>query len=98
MSSGRQQRFQGYKDQTETLNADQQKAVASIPILEATIKELQDVVKLLEVRRSVTTPRVVSTVLDRSTKRKLTSKRLRRLKMTRSASSPASIWPFTNPR
>jgi hypothetical protein len=98
MSSGRQQRFQGYKDQTETLNADQQKAVASIPILEATIKELQDVVKLLEVRRGLTTLRIVRTVLYRSTKRKQTSKRLRRLKTTRSASSPASTWPSTNPR
>jgi hypothetical protein len=47
-----QQRFQGYKDQTEALNEDQRKAIASMPTLEATIKELQDVVKLLEVSPS----------------------------------------------
>ena len=46
-----QQRIQGYADVKDqaSLNEDQKRAVQSKPTLEATIKELQDVVKLLEV-------------------------------------------------
>lgn len=45
-----QQRIQGYAEADQaTLNEDQKRAIASKPVLEATVKELQDVVKLLEV-------------------------------------------------
>ncbi|WAR58669.1 hypothetical protein PtB15_10B7 [Puccinia triticina] len=42
------QRIGGYESSTVPLNEDQKKAIASKPALEATVKELQDLLKILE--------------------------------------------------
>lgn len=42
------QRISGYESSTVPLNEDQKRAIASKPSLEATIKELQDLLKILE--------------------------------------------------
>ncbi|KNZ62802.1 uncharacterized protein VP01_1221g1 [Puccinia sorghi] len=46
------QRISGYESSTVPLNEDQKRAIASKPALEATVKELQDLLKILEVRQS----------------------------------------------
>jgi len=42
------QRISGYESSTVPLNEDQKRAIASKPALEATVKELQDLLKILE--------------------------------------------------
>lgn len=45
-----QQRIVTYEEKTEALNQDQQKAIATKPALEATVKELQELLVILKVR------------------------------------------------
>ncbi|POW06351.1 hypothetical protein PSTT_09053, partial [Puccinia striiformis] len=48
ISPVQQQRIGGYESSTVPLNEDQKRAIASKPALEATVKELQDLLKILE--------------------------------------------------
>lgn len=45
-----QLRIVTYQEKTEALNEDQKKAIASKPALEATVKELQELLVILKVR------------------------------------------------
>jgi hypothetical protein len=50
LSLAKQQRIEGYEASTTPLNADQQRAIAGKPVLEAVIKELNEVREVLKVR------------------------------------------------
>lgn len=47
-----QQRITTYEEKTEALNADQQRAVASKPVLQSVVKELEELLVILKVRES----------------------------------------------